>query len=580
MSPRTVVLICAAVALPLALLVLVLPIAWGYGGYNFTPGVPYARVYFVDPGGPAYAAGLRVGQRIRSNSGDAYVQEDAGPVGTVVREHIVEANGRVRVISFAFVPFTGALAVQQRVNKAVNALTALCAFVVAILVLVRARNQRVGTRAALVLFFSGAAALSLSGALVCGSAWCAEILRTFMPPLLGAGAYWSALSLLSIYPPQRTKLRAALSWCGPAQLCLVLYGVSGSAQYIASGIVNAVHQQLVFGRAGQSFSVVFTLAMVVAIFDAFANARDEDAAPVRWLGGMWLIAAGFGVAPAVEGLAGGTTLQTHYGDFVNAAQVLFVAFGVAYPVLRHRLVDLNILVSRATVFTLVSMIIVAVFIAAEWGIGKIFEQSFGLSHDSSGLAAQLLTLVIVLVLGMSARSIHRFVEERLTRAFFRKRLQGLAEIERVAREADAATDAADLMQLGVQTVKHALAPLGVAYYLHRGDRYELCANSGAAGFQQSYRFNDGVPLRLRRWQEAFEVDDDSDERLHMLFVPMAVRGDLVGYLCCGPKPDRTAYLEDEIQALSLLAHHTAIATALLPHTAAPESTAGLTLAPT
>lgn len=87
------------------------------------------------------------------------------------------------------------------------------------------------------------------------------------------------------------------------------------------------------------------------------------------------------------------------------------------------------------------------------GIGKIFEQSFGLSHDKSGLTAQLLTLVIVLVLGMSARSIHRFVEERLTRTFFRKRLLGLAHIERVAREADAATDADDLMQLGVRTVK-------------------------------------------------------------------------------------------------------------------------------
>lgn len=126
--------------------------------------------------------------------------------------------------------------------------------------------------------------------------------------------------------------------------------------------------------------------------------------------------------------------------------------------LRHRLVDLNILVSRATVFTVVSMIIVGVFVAAEWGITKVFEHSFGLSHDKSGLAAQVLTLVIVLVLGTSARSIHRFVEERLTRALFRKRLQGLTAIERVAREADAATDASDVMEIGVQTVRHALNP--------------------------------------------------------------------------------------------------------------------------
>lgn len=66
----------------------------------------------------------------------------------------------------------------------------------------------------------------------------------------------------------------------------------------------------------------------------------------------------------------------------------------------------------------------------------------------------------------------------------------------------------------------------------------------------------------------------------MLFVPMTVRGDLIGFLCCGPKPDRTAYLEDETKALSLLAHHTVIATAPLPQTSAPEPATGFTLAPT
>ncbi len=578
MSLRNVALVCAALGIPLALLVLVLPITWGYGGYNFTPGLKYARVYFSDPSGPAYRAGLRVGQRVLSNKGEAFVLEDSGPVGTTVREHVVEPDGKIRIVSITFVPFSGALAVQQQVNKVVSALTALGAFMVAILVLLRARNQRVGTRAAWILFFSGASALSLSGALVCGNAWCAEILKQFLPLPLAAAAFWSMLLLLAIYPPHRTKFREAMAWFGPAQFVLALVGVYGQAQFVRTGLAAAA----IFtksGGAADAVSLIFALALAAAIFDAFASSRHEDAAPVRWLGGMWLVACAFGAAPGIEGLMGGTSLRTHYGDFVNAAQVLFVAFGVAYPVLRHRLVDLNLLVSRATVFTVVSMIIVGVFVAAEWGVAKVFEQSFGISHDRSGLAAQLLTLVIVLILGMSARSIHRFVEERLTRAFFRKRLHGLADIERVAREADAATDAADLMELGVQTVQRAVGALGVGYYLHRNERYDLCARAESRAFPNSYRFNDGVPLRLRRWQEAFEVDDESDEHLHMLFVPMTVRGDLVGFLCCGPKPDRTAYLQDEINALSLLAHHTAIATALLPH-AAPDSTAALTLAAT
>lgn len=576
MNLRAVILICASAGIPLAMLVLALPITWGYGGYNF--GRVDTRVYFSDPSGPAYAAGLRVGQRVIANTGNERVQENSGPVGTIVREHVIRANGGVRVISFAFVPFTGTLAVQQELNKFIEALTALGAFILAMLVLLRARNQRVGMRASAVLFFAGAAALSSSGALVCGNAWCAEIFSRSLPQSFYAGAYWFQLSLLAIYPAHRMKLRAALAWFGAAALAQALMVIVAQARVLAIGSAEPLLGAFAYGKIGSILAVLFAVAIAVSIFDAFASARNEDAVPVRWLGAMWLIATAFVVAPAVERLAGGTSLQTHFGDFVYPATVLFTAFGVAYPVLRHRMVDLNMLVSRASVFTIVSMIIVGGFVAAEWGVAKVFEQSFGLSHDKSGLAAQVLTFVIVLVLGMSARSIHRFVEGRLSRAFFRKRLHGLSEIARVAREADAATDAADLMQLGVQTVNHALKPVGVAFYLRRGDRYERCAVAEAANFAAVYRFNDGVPLRLRRWQEAFEENDNSNDRLHMLFVPMCVRGDLVGFLCCGPKPDHTAYLEDEIEALTLLAHHIAIATALLPRTGTPESTVGLTLA--
>ena len=578
MSLRTVVLICAVAGIPLALLVLALPITWGYGGYLFASGTTYSRVFYSDPSGPAYAAGLRVGQRVIANKGNEFVQEDAGPVGTVVREHVLEPNGRIRVIRFTFPPFTGALAVQQQIDKFVNALTALGAFIIAILVLLRARNQRVGVRAAAVLFFSAVVALSMSGSLVCGNAWVGEVLKNFIPNFAGAAAYWSGLSLLAIFPPHRAKLRAVLWWYGAVVAMSTLLGGIAYARFIATGRADPTLISFDHGHIHAAIFLVSNIVMFVAIADAIASARDEDAAPVRWLGCMWFIANIFSAAPAVQFLAGGTSLATHYGDFVNAAYVFFLALGVAYPILRYRIVDLNIIVSRATVFTVVSMIIVGVFVAAEWGIAKVFEQSFGLSHDKSGVAAQLLTLVIVLVLGMSARSIHRFIEERLTRAFFRKRLQGLSAIERVAREADAATDAADLIRLGAQTVKHALNPAGVAYYLHRGEAYERCAAEGTS-LQQLYRFNDGVPLRLRRWQEPFEIDDNSDERFHLLFVPMSVRGDLVGFLCCGPKPDRTAYLEDEIKALSLLAHHTAIAVALLPRSSVPESTSGLALAP-
>ncbi|MGH7738343.1 MAG: hypothetical protein ACREMP_10835 [Candidatus Tyrphobacter sp.] len=83
------------------------------------------------------------------------------------------------------------------------------------------------------------------------------------------------------------------------------------------------------------------------------------------------------------------------------------------------------------------------------------------------------------------------------------------------------------------------------------------------GIPLALGFNEEPALRVRRWQEPFELDDDTEERHHVLFVPMTLRGDVLGFLCCGPKPDRTVYLGDEIAALTLLAHHVGIASALL-----------------
>jgi GAF domain-containing protein len=151
--------------------------------------------------------------------------------------------------------------------------------------------------------------------------------------------------------------------------------------------------------------------------------------------------------------------------------------------------------------------------------------------------------------------------------FFRKRLKGIAEIRRVAREADATTDARAIMELACQTVKHALDPLGVAFYLHAGDAYTLAASCDAILSPSAYAFNDAIPLRLRRWQEPFEIDDDSDARHHMLFLPMTLRGDVTGFLCCGPKPDRTPYIDEEIEVLALLAHQVGIAAVWLRRTA-------------
>jgi hypothetical protein len=565
MNLRTVILVAAGFGIPLALLVALLPIAWGYGGYEYDA---RGRVTFLDPTGPARRAGLLPGDQVVPLRGMEDFQQLGGRAGTVV--HLpVDRNGKIRPINITFEAFRGQLGKQEQFNKVLGAFTALGAFIIAILVILRARDRRAGARAAAVLVAAGLDALAGSSALVAGNAVLATALYYVLPIVLSGAAFWAAFSLLAVFPPRRTRVRSIAGWLGPLCFACSVWFALSAVYTFWSGALSWLYDP--FGPARLSTVLIFDALLAVAIVEAIATTPPEFRAATTWLGVCWLLADAIGALPMIAGLLNVyPILISHYADVLNATVVFLFAFGVAYPVLRHRLVDLNILVTRATVFGLVSIVIVGIFIAAEWAIGRIFEQSVGISNGN-GFGPEAATLCVVLILGISARPIHRFVEAHLTQMFFRKRLRGLAEIARVAREADVSTDAQAIMDVGCATVKRCLEPLGVACYLCAGDSYALSSSSGTLASPAAYAFNDPVPLRLRRWHEPFEIDDDSDARHHMLFLPMSLRGDLLGFFCCGPKPDRTPYLSDEIEALSLLAHQVGIAAAWLSRTSAAPS---------
>jgi len=198
-------------------------------------------------------------------------------------------------------------------------------------------------------------------------------------------------------------------------------------------------------------------------------------------------------------------------------------------------------------------------------LARVFEQS-----------SQIVTLLFVLVLGISAGWIHRFVDERLSKIFFRTRLRAIAEIERVARETDAATDAQAVLNVAGSTVVRAFQPLFVAIYERGGRGYERSMGLGEPAFQNDYDYNDAQPLRLRlpgavparrRWvrsgARAFRAHDATRRA--------------AGIFLLRPKNGSRALLSDEVASLSLLAHHAGLAFAWLGRAPVPPLRFGTTL---
>ncbi len=230
--------------------------------------------------------------------------------------------------------------------------------------------------------------------------------------------------------------------------------------------------------------------------------------------------------------------------------------GMTYAVLRHRLVDLHLVVSRAAIFSAFSLCLIALFVAVEWVLILIVERAVGPRFNA--LDETTLTAIVALGIGVSARGIHHAVEARLNRVFFAKRYRALAELHRYALETDAATDAVALVNLTVSVLRRTLDAGRIGLYAGQPDTgYRLLL--GDAELPARLGTNEELVLRLRRWGEPLTVENDDDALAGSFVCPMVLRGQLYGFVICGRKRDRTSYLPDEREALASLVHRVGIA---------------------
>jgi hypothetical protein len=544
----------AAIGIPLALVLLFAPVTWGYGGITVrwvsgkTADSSFGQVRNIDPAGPSARAGIHVGDTFLLDYGDRATW-NSGRAGDSVPVQVLR-NGTSRPVRLVWSPFTPALAAAEQWRKTGYAITALLAFVLALLVGFRARESRLGAIATFVLLALGWRAIAGATALAAPTTALSE--GALYASWFTDGVILSAmLFLLGTFPPNAGIVRRVLQYAAiPAGL---LAWLAPTIPYAAFYVPSAFAQQFRTEAANNGILLagLLQLLLVAACVDALVRAPVMYRAATRWLAGSWLVAAlvmaAFGVA--YDLLVG--TFGFHSVDPLPFVAYMLFAFGISYPILRHRLTDLNIFVTRATVYGVVLLVIVALFVLAEWLVSRLFEH-----------APQFVALIIVLALGISVRWIHAFVESRLTAIVFHKRIAGLNDIRRVAREADIATDSHALLQVACATMHRALDISAVAFYLKDGSEYVSLRTAGDVPWPDAFDMNSALLLRLRRWNEPFETLDAGGEH-QTLILPMSTRGTLVGFACCAPKVDHTAYLQDEIDALAYLATEVGVACAWL-----------------
>jgi hypothetical protein len=240
-----------------------------------------------------------------------------------------------------------------------------------------------------------------------------------------------------------------------------------------------------------------------------------------------------------------------------------IAFADA--ILRHQLLDLNLVIRRSLVYTLLTVTLAGIFIALQGLAGSALQSMTG----ATGLPAQTLAaLAVAALFTPMERRIARLVE----RIFNQRQLRRLEQLRLLGEEIDHMEDAARLqrtlvdglvegMELGSAALYGSDAGSGVYRRVYQAgkagcDRVIVFPAEGTLGGRLVNSAAPFEPAQLRCAACQPCPADDQVERLDAmgvaLCVPMSVRGVLTGMLLLGSSRHGEPFSATEKEALLAL----------------------------
>jgi hypothetical protein len=550
--------------------------AGGYLGFATQRDGPLWRVSSVQAGSNAYRAGLRVGDAADwSRLGPSeYLAMTMPVVGHSIAVPVVR-GANIRRISF----LQSASAPDELDRGWMGLVVVLGALAASLLVGFR-KSESHDARF-LAFFLAGCALNEALG-------WMWTIAATPVDAMVWSIAQLCVLNvwltygitvIATAFPPTSSRLRHALRTTAIALGCLAfLFGALYILHWITPDApladVSIDHQSALVFVTNLLENILTPMVAIVGCLTGLASVDDERRGQMNWVAFAIIVTQASWV---FNGLAHVTALTwaTPAFPWLQLFESVPLMIVLPYVILRHRLVDISVAVSRTAVFATVSALVVSAFVLGEWLIGKAADA--WLPQNQKGIAAQAVILAVALVIGLSARSIHAAVERRLNALFFARRARSLANLRRFAHETDVVTKSPALLTMFYDAVLTNSDANYVALYLRDGATFVL-ARGSSPELPSGLDEDDAAVVHLRRWSEPYEYDPGTHPFSEALIVPMIVHGTLFGMLVCGPKRERTHYASEEIEALAQAAHRTGVAYVFLSHQSVIGGTPAFSLA--
>ena len=355
---------------------------------------------------------------------------------------------------------------------------------------------------------------------------------------------------------RKTLLRSALAWLCYGSACVS--AMLGVTYTVGVWSLRADPTHAWYSNAPiVILTMVPLVAAVLCALVTIAQAKGAQRARMAWISAalvpMYLAYAGCGVLTILD------TTSDITGVLIAVNVTNFVApFGLTYALFNRRILGAGFAVSRAMVFSAVSLIVVGVFVLIEWQVGAWFSAA-------SRTVNLAITAALAAGLALSSRALYARIDGFVDTVLFRKQRDARALVARMIAGLPYVESCETIADILAQGTCESLRLASCALF-RRGEQgtFELEASYGLTP-QEQIDPNDvrrlavtfeGGPALLELSSFPFAAKHGqmpTGRATPMVGLPLYVRRQLAGFALYSGPADGTALDPDERALLVELA---------------------------
>lgn len=263
-----------------------------------------------------------------------------------------------------------------------------------------------------------------------------------------------------------------------------------------------------------------------------------------------------------------TFLKAYPGD---VAFNIIAALLITYAILRHRLLDITIVLRKGLLYSIPSLLIVASYYLVTFLALTIF-------HSINGVQVFVISLVVAVLITFIVVPLRARTQNWIDRLFFREKYNASLMLQRISQTAAYFLDLQKLTEMILDEVTSTLHIKRAAFFIRNQESRDfiLMAHKGqdvstAITLESDHpivrmleKFDhaltkhdfDILPQFRSLWSAELKLYDEIGTEL---LIPVKVKGELVGIFTTGPKLSGETFSDDDQLTLTTLANQTAVA---------------------